>query len=55
MQWEIILALILAIGVGITIKEAFVRRSMHKTRKKRMLSNQHSLDENKKNLFDRKM
>jgi hypothetical protein len=42
MQWEVILAIILAIGVGIALKEAFEKRSSHKRKNKRILPDQHS-------------
>jgi hypothetical protein len=52
MQWEIVLAIILAIGVGIAIAEALKKRSRHRKENTGMLLNQHSHDESKNELTD---
>ena len=47
MQWEILLAIILAIGVGITVKEALAKRTMNRTKNKGGLSDQCGHDTSK--------
>lgn len=54
MQWEIILAIVLAIGVGIAVKEAFEKRCTRRKQNRRVISNQHTYDADKK-ITDKKM
>ena len=44
MQWEIILAVILAIGVGMTIKQVFEKRLTYRKKHEKTLLNGYTFD-----------
>ena len=52
MQWEIVLAIILAIGVGIAIAEALKKRSRQRKENTGLLLKQRSHNESKNGLPD---